>query len=158
MGGLCIACGIMPILVGFGVVQPAGTKTAAWVLIATGFVFVCGGLAIILDYALADGVAADGDLPPGTPLIIRGANLVLGLVIVGLMTAISGWIAFGAGPREFSTTLSLPFLPSRWQSGELPGRIAFGCSTVLLALMFVACGLSGVRRLLRVWRTPNAGR
>jgi hypothetical protein len=63
------------------------------------------------------------------------------------MTAVAGWVAFGRGPRHFTSTLTLPFLPLRWQGGELSGRIAFGASTVFLAIMFVACGVSGARRL-----------
>src|SRR5581483_8197814 len=120
-----------------------------WVAFAAGLMFVCAGLAIIVDYAIAGGVGPDGDLVAGTPFAIRVANVVFGLAIVGLMTAVFGWVAFGAGPREFSTTIELPFWFSHGRSSELPGRIAFGIGTVLMALMFVACGIVGVRRLLR---------
>jgi hypothetical protein len=90
----------------------------------------------------------------GTPFAIRVASLVLGLAIVGLMGALFGWVAFGPGPREFSTTVSIPFLAGRWGSSALSGRIAFGIGAVLLALMFVACGVSGVTRLFRTHREP----
>jgi len=144
----------MPILIGAGVVHaaPVASPPPAWVPIAAGLVFVCGGLAVMLDYGIAGGVGADGDFRPGTPMAVRVLNLVLGLLIVGLMTAIFGWVAFGRGPRAFTTVVSLPFASTRWRSGEMSGRIAFGAATVLMTLMFVACGVSGVRRLLKFKR------
>ena len=65
------------------------------------------------------------------------------------MATVAGWIAFGSGPRQFTSALTLPFLPLRWRSGELSGRIAFGVSSILMVVMFVVCGISGVRRLQR---------
>jgi hypothetical protein len=156
MGALFIASGVFPILIGFGVVTPAPRATPpppAWVAIAVGLMFVFAGLALILDFAIANGVGADGDLAPGTPLLVRGANFTLGAAIVALMTAVTGWIAFGPGPRQFSTSFTLPFVSRQWQSGDLGGRIAFGFATVLLAVMFVACGTAGFRRLVRAWRS-----
>jgi hypothetical protein len=152
MGVAFIACGVPPVLIGLGILHPAGELPPAWVPIAAGLLFVFAGIAIVLDYAIADGIAPDGDFPAGTPLAIRAANLVLGLAIVGLMTSLFGWVAFGSGPREFSTTISLPFWYSHGRSSELTGRIAFGIATVLFALMFVACGISGVRQLVRAAR------
>ena len=149
MGATFIAFGVVPILLGCGVIKPSDGDAPGWVAIAAGVTFICGGLAVIVDFAIADGVGPDGDFKPGTPTIIRAANLVLGLAIIGLMAAITGWIAFGSGPREFTSTLTLPFLPVRWRSGALTGRIAFGASTLLLGVMFVACAVSGVRQLRR---------
>jgi hypothetical protein len=158
MGVACIACGVMPILIGLGVVHASGEPSPAWVAIAAGLMFVCGGLAVILDYAIAGGVGPDGDLPPGTPFVIRVGNYALGLAIVGGLTSICGWVAFGSGPRAFSSTLSLPFLlPQRWQSSELSGRAVFGLATVLMAMMFVGCGIYGARRLVRQARGERSG-
>ena len=69
-----------------------------------------------------------------------------------MMTAIVGWIAFGPGPRRFSTTISLPFMTQSWMSGELSGRVAFGVAAMLLAAMFVGCGAVGIERLRRAGR------
>jgi len=94
--------------------------------------------------------------------VIRALNFVLGLGILGLMIAVFGWVAFGPGPRQFSTMIALPFVSYYARSGELSGRIAFGCSTLLLALMFIICGVTGVRKLMRTSRhevpqkMPNA--
>ena len=149
MGAAFIAAGIFPMLIAAGIVKPSDGDAPGWVAAAAGLMFISAGLAVVLDFAVADGVGPDGDFKPGTPNSIRAANLVLGLAIVGLMASVTGWIAFGPGPRHFTSTLTLPFLPLRWQSGELTGRIGFGISTVLLVLMFVACGVSGARRLRR---------
>jgi hypothetical protein len=152
VGLLFIACGAIPILMGLGVIEPSRSDAPPWIAVAAGLVFVCGGLAVILDYAIVGGVDVSGDLPVGTPLALRIANFLLGLSIVGLMLAMSGWIAFGPGERRFSSTISLPFVWGRRGSGEVSGRIAFGVGTVMIAVMFVAFGISGVRRLIRASR------
>jgi hypothetical protein len=154
MGLVFMVCGIPPILIGLGLItpSPADGPTPAWVAICAGLLFVFGGLALIVDYAIAGGVGPDGDLRPGTPFAIRLANFLLGMAIVGCMTAIFGWVAFGPGPRQFSSTLSLPLVAARWASGEATGRAAFGAATVLFAIMFVACSILGVKRLWRVRR------
>ena len=147
MGLAVVACGVPPILIGMGVMHPSPGDAPGWIGILAGLVFVCGGLAVVLDYAIAHGPEPDGDLPPDTPLFIRGANYLLGLTIIGLMAIIAGWVAFGPGPRRFSASILSPLLSQRWQSGELSGRIAFGLGTILLVFMFIVCGLAGIRRL-----------
>jgi len=149
MGLTFAAAGIYPVLIGAGVLPRGPDDAPGWVAAAAGALFMCGGLAVAIDYGIAGGIGPDGDFKPGTPTAFRVINLLLGLAIIGLMSAISGWIAFGPGPRHFTSTLTLPFLPLRWQSDGLWGRIAFGIGAVLLAAMFVACGVSGVRRLQR---------
>jgi hypothetical protein len=73
------------------------------------------------------------------------------------MAAVFGWVAFGPGPRQFSSTPSLPFGTKRKQSGELSGRIAFGIATVFMVAAFGASGAIGIRRLWREYRRsrPN---
>lgn len=149
IGVLFIACGIPPILIGVGAIAPASTDAPGWVASAAGLMFACAGAAVIVDYGIGGGLGPDGDFKPGTPLSIRVANLALGLAIVGLMAAVFGWVAFGPGPRRFTSTITLPFMPLRWRSGEWTGRAAFGAFSLLLVLMFVAGGISGVRRLRR---------
>jgi hypothetical protein len=160
MGLLFMACGVPPILIGLGILtpSPADGTTPAWIATCAGLVFVLGGLAIILDYAIAGGVGPDGELVPGTPLSVRIANLLFGLAIVGCLTALFGWVAFGPGPRHFSSSLSLPFISAGWASGDTTGCIAFGAGTVLLALMFLACSVVGVRRLVRASKATVTAR
>lgn len=149
IGSLFIACGIVPILIGFGVIAPASQDAPRWVASAVGLMFACAGAAIVVDYGIGGGLDPSGDFKPGAPLPLRIANLSLGLAIVGLMASVFGWVAFGPGPRQFTSTLTLPFMPLRWRSGEWTGRAAFGAASILLVVMFVACGVSGVRRMRR---------
>jgi hypothetical protein len=125
--------------------------TPVWVGVCAGLVFIVGGVAVVLDYAVA-GLGPDGDFLPGTPFAIRLANLLLGMAIVGGMIAISGWIAFGTGPRRFSGSVSIPFVATHWTTGATFGRIVFGAGTVLMVFMFVACTVVGIRRLWRARR------
>jgi len=150
MGLLFIAFGMFPILTGLGILTPtdAGSPVPTWVPVAAGLAFIVGGATIIVDFAVIGGVGPDGDLRPGTPMSLRIVSLLLALTIVGLMTAISGWVAFGSGPRHFTSTLSFPFATKRWQSGELSGRAMFGVGTALGVVVLVAGGIGSVRRLL----------
>ena len=158
-GLVFIGCGVMPLLVGLGFVTPAATSgdpAPAWVALATGLLFVLAGATIILDYAIAGGVDPDGDLRPGTSFFIRVMNFCLGISLIGLMTAVFAWVAFGGGPRTFSTTVALPFVARHNpHASELSGRIAFGAVTVMMALAFVIAAVVGVRRLARTWRAPG---
>jgi hypothetical protein len=149
-GLLFIACGMMPILMSTGILRSTATPgTPLWVGFCAGLLFVFGGVAIVVDYGVADGVGPDGDFKPGTPFMIRVANYVLGLLIMGLPIAVFGWVAFGPGPRAFSSSLALPFISKRWVSSELSGRLAFGAGTLVMVFMFIACGVVGLRRLRR---------
>ena len=58
------------------------------------------------------------------------------------------WIAFGPGPRRFSTTLSIPFFSRNSTTTGLSGRIAFGVGALLLDAILVA-GVIGISRRAR---------
>jgi len=120
VGLLCAPPGLAPILVALGVLLPADADpdmAPPWVLVCVGLMFVAAGLAIAVGYGVGGGITPEGDLPAATPLAIRSVSLALGLVILGLMTTVFGWIAFAPGARHFSAAVSLPFLPAavtRW--------------------------------------------
>ncbi len=157
VGVLCAAGGIPAILSGIGAIPLKPTPgTPGWVAVCAGGMFVLAGAAVINEYAIGRGAGADGDLPAGTPFGVRLAQYLIGLAIVGLMTIVSGWIAFGPGERHFSMTIAMPFFAQRTAGGELPGRIAFGVGTVLLLAMLVALGWSGARRLRRMRQTAGS--
>ena len=161
VGALFVACGIPLVLVGVGVITPPPSPDNApvWLALCAGIAFAAAGICIIVDYGVA-GVTLqpDGDFSDGTPMWIRVANLLLGAIIVGSMTAMFAWVSFGSGPRHFSTTIYFPFMPAplRERSGEMSGRIMFGFGTMLLAFMFVACTTVGVKRLLRSSRSDRS--
>jgi hypothetical protein len=152
MGLLFIAGGLTIVSMAAGLIAPATPGTApAWVPACGGLTFAAAGLLVIVDFGVAR-LGPDGQLAPDTPLPIQLASLLLALAVVGLLAAIAGWIAFGPGPRVFTTTFSIPFVTRRYQSGELSGRIIFGFSTVLLIAAFGASGTAGLRRLWREWQ------
>jgi hypothetical protein len=149
-----VVLGLFAALMGFFVIGMAlhivpadnSGNTPRWLGVAAGLAFVLAGAAIIVGYAVAGGAAPDGDLPPGTPFGVRLIQYLLGVSIVGLMTAIGAWVAFGPGRREFNIT-GLPVLGPR--AGEVMGRVAFGVGTVLSAVFFVLLAVVSVRRLRR---------
>jgi len=155
MGLTFLISGMFPALIAFGIITPdhVGPDNAPpWVLMCAGAAFMAAGLTVIVDYAIEKvALQPDGDFVPGTPMGVRIFNLAVGAVIVGAMTAIFGWVAFGPGPRQFTTTIYLPFMPAplRQRAGEMSGRIAFGFGTIFLAFMFVACTTVGIQRLRR---------
>ena len=125
LGLMVAAMGIAMILLAAGAIGPdavTSESTPRWVGICAGLVFLFGGVALIIGYAVAGGAGPDGDLPPGTPWWLRLTQYLLGLVIVGSMTAIASWVAFGPGSRTFSTTI--PFV-GRGPASEIVGRSAF---------------------------------
>ena len=118
-----------------------------WLAVAAGVIFVLAGAAVYIGFAVAGGATPDGDLPSGTPFVIRVIQYLLGLAMVSLMTTIFGWIAFGPGTRSFRITgLGMLGLAD----GEHAGRIAFGIGTVLMGLFLVLLAVIGAQRLLRM--------
>jgi MFS family permease len=147
IGLLVMAVGTLIVLLALGVVtdSPPSPDTPPWVVACAGLIFVLGGAAMIVGYALAGGPARDGDLPPGTPTWMRVTQLALGLGIVGALGAVAGWVAFGPGPRTFTTTGSF----GSGQVDDGMGRAVFGFGAVLIGVFFVALLVVSVRRLRR---------
>jgi hypothetical protein len=158
VGLLVVAAGCPPILIGLGIMTRGVTLEAPpWVAVAAGFMFVCGGAAVIVGYAVAGGVGPDGDLSPDTPLGVRALQYFLGFCIVGLLFAITAWVAFGPGERHFSSSLASPFGATSSASSERTGRTVFGIGTVAIGIFWVVGTLVSVRRLRRA-RPPAATR
>ena len=152
MGLTFAAFGMFPILVALGLVAPEDTSAPAppWILVCTGLFFIAGGMAIIINFAVAHGVGTDGELTSDTPLGVRVASLVTSLTIVGLLTAVFAWIAFGTGAREFSSTVSLPFVSHSTVDDSQPvGRTMFGGFAILFVLTFIVGGIAGVAKFRR---------
>ena len=154
VGTLTIACGAIPlVLIARGDVRPSTPSDApTWLGVAIALVFVFAGFSVIFDYVIGHGRQSDGGFLPDTPAYIRALDTLIGLGILGLMAAIFGWVAFGRGPRAFSTFVAIPFLAVGSRAGELSGRIAFGVFAVLWVMLFMAFGVSAVRRIRRTVR------
>jgi len=156
VGLFCAGCGIALILATLSGIGPQPTPgTPVWVAVSVEAMFVLAGAALINGYAIGR-VDASGDFAADTPFAIQAIQYLLGLAIVGLMAAVSGWIAFGRGPRQFSTTIALPFFATRTMGGSLAGRIAFGAGTIMLVAMFAGLGWSGARLLQRIWQARRS--
>jgi hypothetical protein len=155
VGLICIACGVVIVLGGLGVVPltPAADGPAPpWVLVCAGLAFVFAGGAVIVGFAVAGGTGPDGDLRAGTPFSVRLTQYCLGLGTVGFMTAVFTWIAFGPGERHFSTSVVMPFMVHRGTGSDLSGRVVFGIGAVLMWIFLLGVGMSGARRLFRAAR------
>ena len=136
LGVVVALCGVPPILGGLGMIPIVPAEgTPAWVAVAGGLVFVLGGAGLIVGYV------------PGTRFGVRVMQYLLGLGTVGLLTAITGWIAFGPGRRPFSTRMTLPFLSGRWATGQASGRAIFGAAAILMCAFLIAMAIVGARRL-----------
>jgi hypothetical protein len=146
VGILIMALGVAPILGALEIIpMPLTPGTPAWVGVCAGLVFILAGAAVINGYAFPP-----ADLKVRTTTESRRSGLaakadghyryhlqnILGLVICAIFAAISGWIAFGPGERQFSSSISLPFYTSEGRGGEWIGRAAFGIST-LMCIVFV---------------------
>ena len=73
---------------------------------------------------------------------------IAGLSIPVLLMVILNWVAFGRGEREFSMSVSIPFLSFNFpRSSEILGRVAFGIPALLCDLI----ALGAVYKLMADW-------
>lgn len=115
IGLLLVAAGILPMLAAFdiGPLRVNDINGPPWLGIAAGGVFVAAGLAVIAG--------------PQAPL----AGGLFGVLALAGLAAIGNWIAFGAGQRACSGSISLPWL---WSGADLAGlacRIPFGLGALI---------------------------
>ena len=126
--------------------QPARPALAA----ALGLAFFLAGVAIIIQ--LLGDANDSGDLPAGTPFWLSAKQYLIGLCIFACFGAISSWIAFGPGERQFSGT----FMSGDAATNAAIGRIAFGTGAVIIWLCTAAFAAFGFRKLFD-HNAPNAG-
>ena len=143
LGLIVIACGVAPILGALEIIPyPLTPGTPAWVGIAAGGAFILGGAALINGYALGGGKHFDTKAPPA----VRALQTVLGVAILATFAAIGGWVGFGAGERNFSSLISLPFWESNGRGNDTVGRAVFGFGAIVCAAMAIAVVVAGLRR------------
>jgi drug/metabolite transporter (DMT)-like permease len=111
-----------------------------WVVASIGGAFFFFGGWLAAAYAL-------GYDPRRPQQTLPSAKIQLVVLIPGLLlfAAPFHWIAFGRGPRAFSSTFSLPFLSVSGRASEMSGRLMFGFGALLIDAMMV----TAVIRLLR---------
>ena len=110
-----VAAGLLPMLAAFDI-GPLGREDIngpPWLGFVAGGIFAAAGLALIAG--------------PQAPL----ANGLFGILALAGLAAIGNWIAFGAGVRACSGSISLPWL---WNESDLSGlacRIPFGLGALI---------------------------
>jgi hypothetical protein len=107
-----------------GVLLPAGPRESPpWVAAAAGAMFLAGGV-LPLAYAL--------EAPPWV-------GQLAGFAMAVCLAAIFHWVAFGPGPRAFSSSLSMPGLATATgHPDESTGRLVFGAFALLIDAVLVA--------------------
>lgn len=115
IGLVFVAAGILPMLAAFdvGPLGRADINGPPWLGFAGGGIFVTAGLAIMAG--------------PQAPLV----GGLFGVLTLGGLAAIGNWIAFGAGERACSGSISLPWLSSESAFSGLGCRIPFGLGALI---------------------------
>jgi hypothetical protein len=148
IGILCLGCGVPPVLGSLGVIpMRLEPGVPPWMGVAAGSTFLFASMLLFVD-ATAGGANADGTLPANASPALRILQSAAGLSIVTLMAIMATWIAFGRGPRHFSTTISLPFLVYQPKNSDLPGRVAFGIAALLIWAIAVVGTVAALKKHL----------
>jgi len=141
IGLLFIASGVFPMLAAFDI-GPLGADDIngpPWLGLVAGATFVAAGLAIMAG--------------PQAPLL----NSLFAMLALAGLAALGNWVAFGAGERVCSGSISLPWV---WSESDLAGlacRVPFGLGALItdafLCWMIVSTlqkALGGPPRLARL--------
>lgn len=136
-GSIFIFAGLMIILLALGVIRadPSTIHAPMWIIVCAGLVFLLGGVAVINGYAFSS-----------PNLIISD---ILGMSIVGIMTLICGWIAFGPGERHFTSTSSFLFSKTTTSGNSGQGRFVFGFAFFLMLIFFIYGTMSSIKKYLK---------
>jgi len=111
-GGIASAVGLFIIAVSIWG-DDAGFYAPRWVVGAAGGVFLLAGLSIFAQ-----------DHP-------RLSSVAVALLLTSF-GAVASWVSFGPGERQFSSTVSIPFISVTRSSSDILGRICFAPGAVLL--------------------------
>lgn len=118
-GNVALLPGLFAAVMGMFIVALAfwgsdeGFNAPRWVVGAAGGVFVLAGLAIV---------------GKGKPFF---SALVKALLIT-LFGVVATWVSFGPGERQFTSTISVPFLSFSGPASDLSGRICFAPGAIIL--------------------------
>jgi hypothetical protein len=91
----------------------AGFHAPRWVVGLAGGTFSLGGLALL------------GQGYPHFSALVRA-------LLFTAFGAVVTWVSFGTGERQFSSSISLPFISVSGPASELSGRICFAPGAILL--------------------------
>ena len=147
-----ILLGVMVALTGVTIIGVAffgsskGFHAPRWVV-------ACAGAAFLFFGSWLAALYATGYDPTREKETLPSARVQLLVLVPGMLffAAPFHWIAFGRGPREFSSTFSTPFFATRHASSGLGGRVMFGIGAILIDAILVAA-------VVRLARTGRARR
>ena len=146
VGLVFVASGIFPMLAAFdiGPLSQEDINGPPWLGFAAGGIFTAGGLSIML-----------------APRSSLAANL-FGLLSLSGLAMLGNWIAFGAGERACSGSISLPLM---WRESDFSGlgcRIPFGLGALItdaflcyLMVSVLQKALGGPPRLARLLKAAE---
>ncbi len=146
VGLVFVAAGVLPMLAAFdiGPLDREDINGPPWIGFAAGGTFAMAGLAVMAG--------------PRAPL----ASGLFGALALAALAAIGNWVAFGAGERACSGSISLPWL---WGNSEFSGlacRIPFGLGAVItdallcyMAVWLLQKALGGPPHLARLLKAAQ---
>jgi len=144
IGAVFAGAGVYFVLVGLGLAaSPSRLYGPDWLALATGLVFLAGGISVTVRGWLAV-PDHQSNLPADAPRAAVAIQWIAALVIIVALASIGSWIAFGSGDRAFATNV-----PLQGSLRETVGRVAFGIGAVITWLLAAAVAARGIRRILR---------
>jgi hypothetical protein len=134
IGLVTAAIGTTPFLAYLGILParpPAPGDAPIWVAFAIGLAFFLAGIMVIVrSFAGVDD--SSSELPQTSPRSLRAFYDLLVMPIPILLALLFTWVAFGPGERHFSMSFGSGGTGvAMAASGEIPGRVMFGCCAVL---------------------------
>jgi uncharacterized membrane protein YhaH (DUF805 family) len=144
MAAIAAATGAWFMVVGAGLLPiPGGPKNLhgpQWLALCVGLAFFLASIAIVVQ--TLGHANATGDLPPNAPRWMGVVQYMIVFAIFVCFGAISSWVAFGPGEREFSGS----FLFFSHATNAAIGRTAFGIGAVIIWLCTAAVLAAGIRK------------
>lgn len=107
-----VAVGALPVLAAFdvGPLDRTDINGPPWLGVATGGIFIAGGIALLAGERARDGMLGYG----------------LFALVMGGFAAVANWIAFGPGPRECSIAVAGLLFAAASGANEIACRAGFG--------------------------------
>jgi len=121
--------------------DPRSLHAPLWVVLLAGFVFVLAGCAALMQ--TLGGANDGGELPPGSPRLLRTVQYVAGVVLFASFALIGSWAALSDQPVKLSHGFSLPAITDN----STTERIAFGIGAAMTWLCTLAYAVTGWRKL-----------
>ena len=142
MGIITILAGLFIILVSADIIHadPESIHAPRWVLTLVGLIFALSGLAIVTQALFTPSELKSPAL--------RWVQYFIGLGIFVSFAASFLWIGFGPGERQFSSSISLPFIHISGKGNDIIGRIVFGGSGFLGGILMVYYALNEAHKII----------